>query len=70
MLLGVKLIVKVNWKRKTYSLHCHFFKKSEFDRNGYLAHILLFFKKMLLQRSSIHMLTKLAFCEEQSFVLF
>ena len=26
MVLRATLIVKVNWKRKTCSLHCHFFK--------------------------------------------
>ena len=45
MLIGVILIVQVNWKRKTCSLHCHFFKKREFVSNDYLARILLFFKK-------------------------
>ena len=28
MLVGVILIVKVNWKRKTCSLHYHFYKKA------------------------------------------
>ena len=43
MLIGVVLIDKVNWKRKTCSVNCHFFKQSEFDSSDYLAHILLFF---------------------------
>ena len=46
MLIGVMLIVNVNWKRKTCSLHCHFFKWNKFDSNDYLAHILIFFKKI------------------------
>ena len=48
MLIKVVLIVKVNWKRKTCSLPCHFFKQSEFDSNDYVTHILLsFFKKIV-----------------------
>ena len=47
MLIGVILTVKVNWKGKTCSLHCHFFNKFEFEPNDYLALILLFLKKIV-----------------------
>ena len=54
MLIGVILVVKVNRKRKTCSLHCHLFEESEFDWNDYLAHILLFFKKKIVAVAVLH----------------
>ena len=54
MLKGVILIIKVNWKGKTCSLHFHFFKWSEFDWNDYLAHILLFFLKKNVIAEVLH----------------
>ena len=54
MLIGVILIIKVNWKRKTCSLHRHSFKYSEFDTNDHLVHILFFFKKKIIAAVVLH----------------
>ena len=69
MLIGVILIIKVNWKRKTCSLHRHSFKYSEFDTNDHLVHILFFFKKKNYSCSGPPYMIKLAFYEQQSFAL-
>ena len=66
MLIGVALIDKVNYAP---SIVISLNKVNSIEMTTWLTHY-SFFKKLVAVAVSIHILTKLAFYEQQNFVLF